>query len=240
MPDAPGVAHGVAGRGGLGVEAVVDDGAAVVLRLEDLTVGKARAKAVGIVEAVEVDLRLGMVMGRIGAPLAGQVQHLAQDHVGEGGVVQVEEGLDLPGHAAHQLAAEALVLHLDLVGAVHDGLVVLVVDGLLDIQLAVAVGRQNDPGPPGRQQAVSVVVEAVGPVSLHGLSAPLVGDLAGKEQHGGLLLRLLDGIGVAIFHQQKADVHLGPHIVHGGIDIGVIAVLQRPVLVHIGHWSHLL
>ena len=84
MPDAPGVAHGIARRGGLGVEAMVDDRQAVVAGLVDLTVGKARAEALGMVEAVEIDLWLGMVMGRIGRPLAGIVQHLPQHHVGEG------------------------------------------------------------------------------------------------------------------------------------------------------------
>ena len=53
--------------------------------------------------------------------LAG-VQHLAQDHVGKGRVVVVEEGLDLPLHAAQQLALAAGVLGLDGIGGVQDRL----------------------------------------------------------------------------------------------------------------------
>ena len=71
------------------------------------------------------------------------VQDLAQDHVGEGRVVQIEEGLDLPLHAAHQLTIGALVLGLHGLGGVHDGLIGLVVQGLLDVQLAVGANRIN-------------------------------------------------------------------------------------------------
>ncbi|SCJ35204.1 Uncharacterised protein [uncultured Blautia sp.] len=129
-----------------------------------------------------------MVVGRIGAPLAGQIQHLAQDHLGEGGVVQVEEGLDLPGHAAHQLAAKALVLHLDLVRGVHDGLIGRLVDSGLDIQLTVGLGGDGHLRAAAGQQAVGI----------------------------------------------------GTHVVHRGVNIGIVPVLQLGVLVHIGHWSHLL
>ena len=59
MPDTPGVAHGVAGSYHLRVEAVVDDGAAVLLGLVNIAVGKTGAEAVRIVETVEIDLRLG-------------------------------------------------------------------------------------------------------------------------------------------------------------------------------------
>ena len=180
MADAPGIAHGVARRGGLGVEAAGDDGAAVVAGLVDLAVGKAGAEALGIVKAVEVDLRLGVVVGGIGGPLAGVVQHLAQNHVGEGGVVVVKEGLDLPLHAAQQLPIAPGVLGLDSVGGVHNGLKRLVVQGLLDVQLAMGLGGEGDLGAPACQQAVGLVMEAVGPAGLYGLSAPSIGHFAGK------------------------------------------------------------
>ena len=60
MPDAPCVAHGVAGSHHLRMEAVIDDGAAVLLGLVDVAVGETGAEAVRIVETVEIDLRLGM------------------------------------------------------------------------------------------------------------------------------------------------------------------------------------
>ena len=181
-----------------------------------------------------------MVVGRIGAPLAGQIQHLAQDHLGEGGVVQVEEGLDLPGHAAHQLAAKALVLHLDLVRGVHDGLIGRLVDSGLDIQLAVGLGGDGDLGAAAGQQAVGVVVEAVRPVGLHLLAVPLIGDRAGKQEDCHLFFGILIDVGIPRLHQQQAHVHLGAHVVHRGVNIGIVPVLQLGVLVHIGHWSHLL
>ena len=152
----------------------------------------------------------------------------------------VEESLDLPLHAAQQLAVAAGVLGLDGLRRVHDRLVVALVDGLLDIELAVVMGSQRDLGAPGRQQAERLMMEAVRPVGLAGLAVPLIGNTAGKQQHRDLLFRLLEGEGVALFHQQQADVHLGAHVVHGGIDIGVVPVLQFSIFVKIGHWKHLL
>ena len=208
--------------------------------LEDLTVGKARAEAVGIVKAVEIDLGLGMMMRGIGGPLAGMVQDLAQDHVGEGGVVQIEKGLDLSLHAAHQFTIGALVFGLHGLGGVHDGLIGLVVQGLLDVQLAVGVGGQGDLGALAGQQAVGLVVEAVGAVSIDLLAIPLVGDLAREQQDRDLLVGLVEGKDVAVLHQQQAHIHLGAHIVHSGVDIGIVAVLQFGVLIKIGHRKHLL
>ena len=76
---------------------MVDDGAAIVLRLEDLAVGKARAEAVGIVEAVEVHLRLGMVVGRIAElHLPGKFSTSPRTILEKGALSMVEEGLDLP------------------------------------------------------------------------------------------------------------------------------------------------
>ena len=80
MADAPCIAHGITRRGALGMEAVVDHRKAVVTGAIDLAVGKTRAETLRIVKAVEIDLRLGMVMGRIGGPFSGEIQHLAQHH----------------------------------------------------------------------------------------------------------------------------------------------------------------
>ena len=201
----------------------------------DLPVGKAGAEAVGIVKAVEVDLRLGVMMGRIAGPLAGVAEHLTQDHVGEGGVVIVEEGLDLPLHGAHQLAVGAGVLGLHGFGGVEDGLVVPFVDGLLDVDLAVAAGGETDLGAPGRQQAVGLVMEAVGTPGLNGLVVP--GDLhsALEKQHRAFLLFLADGEGVPFFHEQQAYVHHGTIVVLSGVDIGIVAPLQLGVLIQVSH-----
>ncbi len=207
--------------------------------LVDLAVGKAGAEALGIVEAVEVDLRLRVVVRGIGGPLAGVVQHLSQNHIGEGGVVVVEKGFDLPLHAAQQLAAAPGVLGLDGVGGVHDGREGLVVQGFLNVELTVGLGGEGDLGAPARQQAVGLVVEAVGPVGLAGLSVPGVGHLAGEEQHGDFLLRLVKGKDVAGLHYQQAHVHLGAHVVRRHVDVGIVALFELVVLAEIGHWSHL-
>ena len=59
MANAPHVAHRVARRRRLRMEAVVDDRQTIVTGLIDFPVGEACAEAVGIIEAVEVNLRLG-------------------------------------------------------------------------------------------------------------------------------------------------------------------------------------
>ena len=69
------------------------------------------------------------------------------------------------------------------------------------------------------------MVEAVGPLGLADITGPLVGDVAGKEENGGFLLRLLDGEDISRLHYEEADVHLGTHIVHGSVDISVITLL---------------
>ena len=167
------------------------------------------------------------------------VQHLAQDHVGEGGVVVVEEGLNFPLHAAQELALVSGVLGLDGVGGVHDRLEGLFVPGFLDIQLAVGLGGEDDFLSPARQEAVRLVVEAVGAAGLHSLPGPLIGHLSGEEQDGDFLLGLLEGEDVAGLHHQQAHVHLGAHVVGGRVDVGVVALLEFGVFVKIGHWNHL-
>ena len=54
-------------------------------------------------------------------------------------------------------------------------------------------------------------------------------------EDGDFLFRLVEGEGVTGLHQQEAHVHLGAHIVHGGVDIGVISVLQLVILIKISH-----
>ena len=176
-------------------------------------------------------------MGRIAGPLAGVAEHLTQDHVGEGGVVIVEEGLDLPLHGAHQLAVGAGVLGLHGLRGVEDGLVVPFVDGLLDVDLAVAAGGETDLGAPGRQQTVCLVIEAVRALGFNALVIP--GNLyrALEEQHRAFLLLLPDGEAVPFFHEQQAHVHHGAVIVLGGVDIRIVAPLQLGVLVQISHAS---
>ena len=214
------------------METAVDDGKAVVVGLVDLPVGEARAEALGIVEPVEIHLRLGMMMGRIGGPLAGEVQHLAQDHVGEGRVLIVEEGLDLPAHGAHKLPVGPGVLDLDRFGGVEHGRVVPVVGGLLNVQLRVGSGGQGDLRPPRGQQAVGLVAEAVGAVGQNGRIPVAQRHSALEQQHGGLLFPVADGVGVARFHHQHAHVHLGPQIVRRGVDIHVVAAMQLFVEIH--------
>ena len=222
------------------METVVDDGAAVLLGLVDVAVGETGAEAVRIVETVEIDLRLGMVMRRIGGPLAGTVQHLAQHHVGEGGVVIVEEGLDLPLHSAHQLALGTGVLGLDGLRGVHDRLVILLIQGILHIKLTVGMSRQGDLGSSGSQQAVGLVMEAVGAVGINGLAGVFIGDLALEKQDGNLAVGAFIGVGIAVLQYQQAHVHLGAHVIGGRINVGVVARLEFLVLVEIGHGEHLL
>ena len=151
----------------------------------------------------------------------------------------VEEGLDLPLHAAQKLAIAPGVLGLDGVGGVHDRLKGLFVEGLLDVQLAVGLGGEDDLLPPARQETVGLMVEAVGTLGLHGLPGPLVGHRTGEEEDGDFLFRLLEGEGVAGLHDQEAHVHLGAHVVRGHIDVGVVPLLEFGVFVKIGHWNHL-
>ena len=181
-----------------------------------------------------------MVVGRIGGPFPRIVQHLPQHHVGEGGVLVVEEGLDLPPHTAHQLAVGPGVLGLDGRGGIHHRRIIPLVDGLLDVQLAVPVGSQLHPRPPGGQQAVRLMAEAVGPFGLHSLSVPPVGHLPGEQQHGDFLQRLLKNKGIPVLHHQKAHVHLGPHVVRRGVDIGVVSLFQLRIFVKVGHPNQLL
>ena len=209
-------------------------------RFINFPVGKARAEAVGVVEAVEVHLRLGMVVGRIGGPFPRIIQHLAQHHVGKGGVVVVKKCLDLPLHTAHQFTVGARVLGLDRLRGIHHRRVVPLVEGLLDVQLAVPMGGQLHPRPPGGQQAVRLMAEAVGPFGLHRLSVPPVGHLPGEQQHGNFLQRLLKNKGIPVLHHQKAHIHLGPHVVRRGVDIGVVSLFQLRVFVKVGHPNQLL
>ena len=66
MPDSPKIAHSVSRGGSLRMVAVVDHGQTVVLGDIAFTVGHADTQSLRTVETVEVDLRLGVVVGRVG------------------------------------------------------------------------------------------------------------------------------------------------------------------------------
>ena len=175
------------------------------------------------------------MMGRIGGPLAGEVQHLAQHHVGEGGVVVVKECLDFPAHTSHQLTVGARVLHLNGIGCEQDGRIALGIDGGLEIKLAVGQGGEGDTGAAGSQQAGALVMEAIRTVGPDGAAVPVKDHTTGKEQNGGLLGLVLICIGVSGLHNQQTDIHLGAHIIYGGVQIRIVAPFEFRVLIQVSH-----
>ena len=71
MADTPSVAHSIAGCGSLGMETVVNNCQSIVLGFENLTISKTNAKTVRIIKTIEINLWLGMMVGRIGRPFSG-------------------------------------------------------------------------------------------------------------------------------------------------------------------------
>ena len=83
-----------------------------------------------------------------------------------------------------------------------------------------------------RQQAISLVPEAVGPVRFDGFARPAEHDLARKQQDRRLLVRLLDHVCIARLQHKQPDVHQHPVIVDLRVDIRVIAALRLFFEIH--------
>ena len=233
MTDAPCIAAGITRCGNLGVHLVGDDRKAVVMGLVDLAVAPAGAEALRMVITVEVALRLRMMMRRIARPLARQVDHFAQHHVGVGGVVQVEAGADVALDAAHQLAVCAACPGIGIFRLVHLVREGLVIECLLDVDVAGAVCDDLDLGALAHMQAGRIVVKRVRAVHVVGLVIPLDGALAVEYQRSQLLLGLLEGVGVAVLHHEECNVHhgvLADALVQA--DIFVIPTLDLLIHVH--------
>lgn len=107
MTDDPDNIHVITGSGHLRVHrSVGQKGEAAVLDLVDVISHTAKAKALRPVHPVVVDLRLGMLMGRIAAPLTGEGIRLSQHQIGIGrGLIVKDRGDSALTGAAADLRA---------------------------------------------------------------------------------------------------------------------------------------
>ena len=170
---------------------------------------------------------------RVARPLARQVDDFAQYHVGVRRVVQIEAGAYVALDAAHQLAVCAARPGIGVFRLVHLVREGLVVERLLDVDIAGAVRGDLHLGALADMQAGRVIVERVRTVYVVGLVVPLDGALAVEYQSGQLLLGLLEGVGVAILHHEERNVHHG--VLADALvqtDILVVSALDLLINVH--------
>ena len=79
MSDGPEIVHVVSGRAHLAMRAVLGDRQQVsALNLEDLVSQLAMSVPVGRAKSIIIDLRLGVGVGRIGAPSPRKINHFTQ------------------------------------------------------------------------------------------------------------------------------------------------------------------
>ena len=173
---------------------------------------------------------------RIARPLARQVDNFAQHHVGVGGVVQIKAGAYVALDAAHQLAVCAARPGIGVFRLVHLVREGLVVERLLDVDIAGAVRGDLHLGALADMQAGRVIVERVRTVYVVGLVVPLDGALAVEYQSSEFLLRLLKGIGVAVLHDEERNVHHGI-LADALVQADIFVVPALDLLIHVHRLS---
>ena len=200
--------------------------------LVNLAVAPACAEAHRLVEAVEVALRLRMMMRRVRGPLARQVDNFAQNHVGVRRVVQIEAGAYITLDAAHQLALVAACPGIGVFRLVHLAREGLFVQSLLDVDVARTVRDDLELYALANVQAGRVVIERIRTVYVVGLILPLDGALAVEYQCCNFLLRLLAAPGVAVFHHEESNVHHGI-LADAFVKTDVLVVSALDLLIHV-------
>ena len=173
---------------------------------------------------------------RVARPLARQVDDFAQHHVGVRRVVQIEAGAHVALDAAHQLALIAARPGIGILGLVHLVREGLVVERLLDVDVAGAVCGDLDLGTLADVQAGRIVVERVRAVNVVGLVVPLDGALAVEYQRCQLLLGFLKGVGVAVLHHEQGNVHHGV-LADALVQPDVFVVSALDLLIHVHRFS---
>ena len=200
--------------------------------LVDLAVAPACTEAHRLVEAVEVALRLRMMMRRVRGPLARQVDDLAQYHVGVRCVVKVEAGANVALDAAHQLALVAASPGVGVFRLVHLAREGLFVQRLLNVDVARAVCDDLELDALAYVQAGRIVVERVRTVNVVGLILPLDRALAVEYERCNFLFRLLAAPGVAILHNEESNVHHGI-LADALVKTDILVVSALDLLIHV-------
>ena len=207
MADRPEIPERVARGGAVGMgETRGDEHGVVVLYLHHVVAELAVAESVFRIGLVVIDLRLGVMVGRIAAPLARETDDLAENEVRVGRVRIVEDRADDPGaRLPHQSRAA------EFVRGVGGQIELRAEGGLVVRSQQIELRFVGEAGDLHLRRLVRVEgggrhVEAVLPVFRVFLPVPFEFHFAVDEQ-GGLFQRGVLFPDVALLHAVYAEVH---------------------------------
>ena len=213
MADHPAVVHGVGRCSDLGMGLAAGNGRHGPIHYFIHRIpNKASPKSLGTLITVIINLRLGVMMGRIAAPAALVIDHFAVDHVGIRRIAVVKNGahgtLDLVFQHAF---AENIVTAI--LGAIEYGGESPIVGGALHQHFAIGDSFHRHLHAAADMEAIRAFLHEAAALSLLHLAVPMEGHLALHQQNGSFLVFIAKSSLFSSLHAVNGDIH--HHIVLG-------------------------